>query len=182
MNAAVTGIRAACLCWMCHNEQGTADLHLARLTLLGTMPLQDIEKEYLELDTVWFMAGSLFNQFPYDIPTEAFGRGLFLQVRQGCFNIWRHAHEQAMTAPCQAITAAVFATSRSGHLCIMLHQGRTDADGPMRAGICSSAGQHCAPARRGTRKAFCVDTARATSALLLPHFKGGLAIAHFMDV
>ena len=42
--------------------------------------LQGIEREYLELDTVWFMAGSLFNQYPYDIPTEAFSLGLFLQV------------------------------------------------------------------------------------------------------
>lgn len=43
--------------------------------------MQGIEKEYNELDTVWFMAGSLFNQYPYDIPTEAFSLGLFVQVR-----------------------------------------------------------------------------------------------------
>ena len=41
---------------------------------------QGIEKEYNELDTVWFMAGSLFNKYPYDIPTEAFSLGLFVQV------------------------------------------------------------------------------------------------------
>mmetsp|Transcript_34438 Transcript_34438/g.88075 ORF Transcript_34438/g.88075 Transcript_34438/m.88075 type:complete len:316 (+) Transcript_34438:741-1688(+) len=39
-----------------------------------------IEKEYGELDTVWFMAGSLFRDYPYDIPTEAFSRELFLQA------------------------------------------------------------------------------------------------------
>ena len=42
--------------------------------------VQGIEKEYNELDTVWFMAGSLFNKYPYDIPTEAFSLGLFVQA------------------------------------------------------------------------------------------------------
>ena len=42
--------------------------------------MQGIEKEYAELDTVWFMAGSLFKSYPYDIPTEAFSLELFTQV------------------------------------------------------------------------------------------------------
>ena len=42
--------------------------------------LQGIEREYNELDTVWFMAGSLFQNYPYDIPTEAFSLELFQQV------------------------------------------------------------------------------------------------------
>ena len=42
--------------------------------------VQGIEKEYAELDTVWFMAGSLFKSYPYDIPTEAFTLELFTQV------------------------------------------------------------------------------------------------------
>jgi hypothetical protein len=42
--------------------------------------LQGIEKEYQELDTVWFMAGSLFNRYPFDIPTEAFSFKLFKQA------------------------------------------------------------------------------------------------------
>lgn len=42
--------------------------------------LQGIEKEYKELDTVWFMAGSLFNNYPFDIPTEAFKFELFKQA------------------------------------------------------------------------------------------------------
>ena len=42
---------------------------------------QGIEKEYAELDTVWFMAGSLFKSYPYDVPTEAFSLKLFRQVR-----------------------------------------------------------------------------------------------------
>lgn len=41
---------------------------------------QGIEREYRELDTVWFMAGSLFQNYPYDIPTEAFSLELFKQV------------------------------------------------------------------------------------------------------
>ncbi len=42
--------------------------------------MQGIEKEYQELDTVWFMAGSLFRNYPYDIPTEAFSLQLFTQA------------------------------------------------------------------------------------------------------
>ncbi|KAF3783324.1 Histone-lysine N-methyltransferase [Nymphaea thermarum] len=39
-----------------------------------------IKREYDELDTVWFMAGSLFQQYPYDIPTEAFSYEIFKQA------------------------------------------------------------------------------------------------------
>ncbi|KAL2943313.1 Histone-lysine N-methyltransferase setd3 [Bienertia sinuspersici] len=39
-----------------------------------------IKKEYNELDAVWFMAGSLFQQYPYDIPTEAFPFEIFKQA------------------------------------------------------------------------------------------------------
>ncbi|KAF6148955.1 hypothetical protein GIB67_026700 [Kingdonia uniflora] len=41
---------------------------------------EGIEREYNELDTVWFMAGSLFKQYPYDIPTEAFSFEIFKQA------------------------------------------------------------------------------------------------------
>lgn len=41
---------------------------------------QGIRKEYNELDTVWFMAGSLFQQYPFDIPTEAFSFEIFKQA------------------------------------------------------------------------------------------------------
>lgn len=41
---------------------------------------QGIQREYNELDTVWFMAGSLFQQYPYDIPTEAFPFEIFKQA------------------------------------------------------------------------------------------------------
>ncbi|KMS95496.1 hypothetical protein BVRB_007680 [Beta vulgaris subsp. vulgaris] len=41
---------------------------------------EGIKKEYNELDTVWFMAGSLFQQYPYDIPTEAFSFEIFKQA------------------------------------------------------------------------------------------------------
>ncbi|XP_061344436.1 ribulose-1,5 bisphosphate carboxylase/oxygenase large subunit N-methyltransferase, chloroplastic [Gastrolobium bilobum] len=42
--------------------------------------IEGIKREYNELDTVWFMAGSLFKQYPYDIPTEAFPFEIFLQA------------------------------------------------------------------------------------------------------
>ncbi|KAL6518741.1 hypothetical protein OROHE_017494 [Orobanche hederae] len=41
---------------------------------------EGIKREYNELDTVWFMAGSLFQQYPYDIPTEAFSFEVFKQA------------------------------------------------------------------------------------------------------
>ncbi|GAB4847948.1 hypothetical protein Ancab_027009 [Ancistrocladus abbreviatus] len=41
---------------------------------------EGIKREYNELDTVWFMAGSLFQQYPYDIPTEAFPFNIFKQA------------------------------------------------------------------------------------------------------
>eukprot|EP01026_Neomeris_dumetosa_P048980 TRINITY_DN424_c0_g1_i2.p1 TRINITY_DN424_c0_g1~~TRINITY_DN424_c0_g1_i2.p1 ORF type:complete len:491 (-),score=44.36 TRINITY_DN424_c0_g1_i2:270-1694(-) len=39
-----------------------------------------IKKEYENLDTVWFMAGSLFRDYPYDVPTEQFPFEVFLQA------------------------------------------------------------------------------------------------------
>nr|CAD1823458.1 unnamed protein product [Ananas comosus var. bracteatus] len=41
---------------------------------------EGIRREYNELDTVWFMAGSLFKQYPFDIPTEAFPFEIFKQA------------------------------------------------------------------------------------------------------
>ncbi|KAJ4822538.1 hypothetical protein Tsubulata_043422 [Turnera subulata] len=41
---------------------------------------EGIKREYDELDTVWFMAGSLFQQYPYDIPTDAFSFEIFKQA------------------------------------------------------------------------------------------------------
>lgn len=51
------------------------------INYLTLAPKQGIEREYKELDTVWFMAGSLFKNYPYDIPTEAFSLKLFKQAR-----------------------------------------------------------------------------------------------------
>jgi hypothetical protein len=36
--------------------------------------------EFETLDTVWFMSGSLFNKYPYDVPTEAFSFEIFRQA------------------------------------------------------------------------------------------------------
>ncbi len=44
------------------------------------MYMQGIEREYDELDTVWYLAGSLFKSYPFDSPTEAFSLNLFRQV------------------------------------------------------------------------------------------------------
>lgn len=54
--------------------KGSPVVEAVKLRLAG------IRKEYDELDTVWFMAGSLFNRYPFDIPTEAFSFELFLQA------------------------------------------------------------------------------------------------------
>lgn len=42
--------------------------------------IQGIQREYQALDTVWFMAGSLFKNYPYDVPTETFKPELFQQA------------------------------------------------------------------------------------------------------
>ncbi|GMH40672.1 hypothetical protein BSKO_08576 [Bryopsis sp. KO-2023] len=42
--------------------------------------VEGIKKEYQECDTVWYLAGSLFDKYPYDIPTEAFSEQLFMQA------------------------------------------------------------------------------------------------------
>lgn len=49
-----------------------------RAVVLGR--LEGIKREYEELDTVWFMAGSLFQQYPFDIPSEAFSFEIFKQA------------------------------------------------------------------------------------------------------
>ena len=54
---------------------------------------QGIEREYGELDTVWFMAGSLFRNYPYDVPTEAFSLNLFRQARG--LRVFRHQRAAA---------------------------------------------------------------------------------------
>ncbi|KAF8059135.1 setd3 [Scenedesmus sp. PABB004] len=46
--------------------QGSPVVSAVRARLAG------IEREYRELDGVWYMAGSLYNRYPFDIPTEAF--------------------------------------------------------------------------------------------------------------
>lgn len=42
--------------------------------------MQAVEKEFGELDTIWFMAASLFKDYPYDVPSETFTLPLFRQV------------------------------------------------------------------------------------------------------
>ncbi|DBA98606.1 TPA: hypothetical protein ACH3X1_014399 [Trebouxia sp. C0004] len=63
-------------------EEGQVESLLAGSPVVNMVKdrLKGIEKEYQELDTVWFMAGSLFRNYPYDIPTEAFSLQLFTQA------------------------------------------------------------------------------------------------------
>lgn len=62
-------------------EEQVEDL-LAGSPVIGQIKqrLKGIEKEYQELDTVWFMAGSLFKNYPFEIPTEQFSLELFTQA------------------------------------------------------------------------------------------------------
>lgn len=63
-------------------DKGQVDSLLAGSPVVNMVKerLKGIEREYQELDTVWFMAGSLFKNYPYDIPTEAFSLTLFTQA------------------------------------------------------------------------------------------------------
>lgn len=63
-------------------DQGQVETLLAGSPVVQMVKnrLKGIEKEYNELDTVWFMAGSLFKNYPYDVPTEAFSLPLFTQA------------------------------------------------------------------------------------------------------
>lgn len=49
-------------------DEGQVETFLAGSPLVQQVAqrVQGIEREYNELDTVWFMAGSLFNKYPYD--------------------------------------------------------------------------------------------------------------------
>lgn len=63
-------------------DEGQVETFLAGSPLVQQVAqrIQGIEREYNELDTVWFMAGSLFNKYPYDTPTEAFSLKLFKEA------------------------------------------------------------------------------------------------------
>lgn len=58
--------------------------------------LEGIRREYGELDTVWFMAGSLFQQYPFDIPTEAFPFEIFKQAFVAVQSCVVHLQEVAL--------------------------------------------------------------------------------------
>jgi len=54
-----------------HRSAGSPLLSTVKQRVAG------IKKEYDELDTVWFMAKSLFNRYPFDLPTETFSYEVF---------------------------------------------------------------------------------------------------------
>ncbi|CAI5533684.1 unnamed protein product [Closterium sp. Naga37s-1] len=47
---------------------------------LAASLFKGIKREYEELDTVWFLAASLFKQYPYDTPSETFPFEIFKQA------------------------------------------------------------------------------------------------------
>lgn len=55
-------------------------LHGSPIKKLVQDRLNGLRKEYEALDTVWFMAGSLFDEYPYEQPTEAFSFEIFKQA------------------------------------------------------------------------------------------------------
>eukprot|EP00262_Sarcandra_glabra_P004567 TRINITY_DN1565_c0_g1_i6.p1 TRINITY_DN1565_c0_g1~~TRINITY_DN1565_c0_g1_i6.p1 ORF type:complete len:514 (-),score=73.50 TRINITY_DN1565_c0_g1_i6:494-2035(-) len=57
---------------------------------------EGIKREYNELDTVWFMAGSLFQQYPFDIPTEAFSFEIFKQAFVAVQSCVVHLHKVSL--------------------------------------------------------------------------------------
>lgn len=63
-------------------DEGQVEDLLAGSPVVGQIQerLAGIEREYNELDTVWFMAGSLFKNYPFDIPTEQFSLDVFTQA------------------------------------------------------------------------------------------------------
>ncbi|KAL4522696.1 hypothetical protein Ndes2437A_g07455 [Nannochloris sp. 'desiccata'] len=42
--------------------------------------LKGIRKEYEELDTVWYLSGALFSNYPFEVPTEQFSVDRFIQA------------------------------------------------------------------------------------------------------
>lgn len=63
-------------------EPGQAEALLAGSPVLAQINqrLEGIAREYEELDTVWYLAGSLFNKYPFEVPTEQFSLELFTQA------------------------------------------------------------------------------------------------------
>ncbi|KAI7838734.1 hypothetical protein COHA_007530 [Chlorella ohadii] len=63
-------------------EEGQVEELLAGSPVVGEIQerLRGISKEFEELDTVWYLAGSLFNRQPFAPPTEQFSLKVFTQA------------------------------------------------------------------------------------------------------
>ena len=179
-----------------------AGLHqVVVLILIGKypIPMQGIEREYEELDTVWFMAGSLFNKYPYDTPSVAFSFKLFRQVR--CSTNAR----LSLSASLLGWHTTMLRNSVQPWLLPMLqhrkaaHQGRCACCDPQlsvgtlsgrahprrvlpppAAGICGGAGQRGAPAGRAAQPALCARAAGTAASRLQPHRQGEPTRAPFL--
>ena len=63
-------------------EPGQVETLLAGSPVLKQIQqrLEGIAREYEELDTVWYLSGSLFNKYPFEVPSEQFSLELFTQA------------------------------------------------------------------------------------------------------
>jgi hypothetical protein len=63
-------------------EPGQASALLSGSPVLAQLStrLAGIAREYEELDTVWYLAGALFKNYPFEMPTEQFSLDLFTQA------------------------------------------------------------------------------------------------------
>lgn len=63
-------------------EEGQAEELLAGSPVIGQIKerLKGIRKEFEELDTVWYMSGSLFSKYPFEVPSEQFTVERFIQA------------------------------------------------------------------------------------------------------
>lgn len=63
-------------------EEGEAETLLAGSPVIGQIKerLKGIRKEFEELDTVWYMSGSLFSKYPFEVPSEQFTVDRFIQA------------------------------------------------------------------------------------------------------
>ena len=63
-------------------EEGQAESLLAGSPVIGQIKerIKGIRKEFEELDTVWYMSGSLFSKYPFEVPSEQFTVERFIQA------------------------------------------------------------------------------------------------------
>jgi hypothetical protein len=63
-------------------DAGQVEDLLAGSPIVGQIKerIRGIRKEYEELDTVWYLSGALFSNYPFEVPTEQFSVDRFIQA------------------------------------------------------------------------------------------------------